>query len=156
MRGVGPVDEQFVLSAPVHTSGDIAWQGALLGGGGSARESQRFRWLNRSRRVLLALACTWVVHVFDLGFTQLETYQEQFRELNPIAAKLLHNPRAIVIYKFSLLASGSMIVLLLRRWQIAEMAAWTILASSVYLAIRWHCYYVSLASGIENPFIMCG
>lgn len=105
--------------------------------------------------MLLALACTWVVHVFDLGFTQLETHQERFRELNPIAAGLLHDPHAMAVYKFSLLTIGSIIVLCLRRWPITEMGAWLMLASSVYVAVRWHCYYASLASGVINPFITC-
>lgn len=122
----------------------------------SAAPKRCFGWLNRSRRVLLTLAATWVVHVFDLGFTQLETTQERFRELNPIAAQFLHDPHAVATYKFALLTLGTGTVLLLRRWTIAELGAWLILASSVYLAVRWHCYYSSLSSGTDNPFILTG
>jgi hypothetical protein len=118
-----------------------------------ARPWWQFPWLNRSRRVLLALACVWVVHIFDLGFSQLELYQERFRELNPIAARFLNNPSAITLYKFSLLFLGTSIVLTLRRWKIAEWGAWLMLVVSIYLAIRWHCYYASLATGVDNPFV---
>ena len=145
-----------MISTPTNPAAGLNWQGAAPAEHATSAFLRNFGWLNRSRRVLLALACTWVIHVFDLGFTQLETHHDRFRELNPIAARFLHNPQAVTIYKFSLLAAGTLIVLSLRRWPVAEMGAWFILATSLYLAVRWHCYYASLASGIDNPFITCG
>lgn len=110
--------------------------------------------LNRERRILLILAFTWVMHAFDLGFTILESDSGRFTEINPIAAKILHDERLLTIYKFSLLTIGTSIILALRRWHIAELGGWLMLASSLYVSVRWYCYYVSAATGIENPFIV--
>ncbi|MGE3180151.1 MAG: DUF5658 family protein [Phycisphaerae bacterium] len=115
--------------------------------------SRIFR-LNRARRILLLIAFTWVMHAFDLGFTILESDSGRFEEINPIAARILHDERALTIYKFSLLTIGSVIILSLRRWPIAEMGGWLMLASSIYVSVRWYCYFVSAATGIENPFIV--
>ena len=115
--------------------------------------ARKFLYLNRSRRILLALAAMWVVHAFDLGFTLLEAHSDHFRELNPLAAVILKDDTLVTAYKFSLLTLATLIILPLRRRMLAELAAWLMLALSVYVAVRWHCYYVSLATGHINPFI---
>ncbi|MDX2198816.1 MAG: DUF5658 family protein [Phycisphaerae bacterium] len=117
------------------------------------RLAQKFNFLNRPRRILLALAATWVVHTFDLGFTLLEANSEHFRELNPVAATLLQDDQAVIVYKIALLLLASVIILPLRRRHLAELATWLMLATSIYVAVRWHCYYLSLATGHINPFI---
>ena len=100
------------------------------------------------------LAATWVIHIFDLGFTLLETYSDHFHETNPIAARFLHSANAIIAYKFILLGFGTTVMLALRRHVLAEWGSWLMLASSVYVAIRWYCYYICVASGVHNPFIV--
>ncbi|TWT41083.1 hypothetical protein RAS1_37740 [Phycisphaerae bacterium RAS1] len=111
-------------------------------------------WLVRSRRVLLTLACVWVLHVFDLGFTLLESVAPSFYELNPIAARLLGSKDYVLYaYKFSLLGVGSFILLWLRRYTVAELASWFLLAASFYVGVRWYSYYWCVFHGRVNPMI---
>lgn len=112
------------------------------------------RWLNRPRRVLLALAAVWVVAVFDLGFTLCEWGTMSFVEVNPIAARLLNGPvQTVVTFKFGLLGIGTLILLGLRRHFVAELGCWFLFASKVYLAIRWYIYYDCIFRGYIDPLI---
>jgi len=116
-----------------------------------------FRWLNRSRRVLLTLAAVWTVSIFDLGYTLSEWGSADFTELNPVAAHLLGGPQqAIIAYKFGLLSLGTLILLALRRHLIAELACWLLFAAKVYLAVRWVLYFDCVLHGYTNPLIRVG
>lgn len=111
-------------------------------------------WLNRSRRVLLTLALVWVVAIFDLGFTLLEWGEQQFTELNPVAASVLGGPTQLVMaYKFGLLGLGTTILLALRRHAVAELACWFLLTFKVYVAARWYIYYICVLHDKLNPLI---
>lgn len=102
----------------------------------------RFPWLNRSRRVLFALASVWIIATFDLAFTTTEFGSHTFVELNPIAAKLLHGSETVVYaYKFGLLGVGTLILLLVRRHFVAELASWFLFAAMFYVAVRWFAYF---------------
>jgi len=112
------------------------------------------RWLNRPRRVLLALSAVWVVAVFDLGFTLAEWGTMDFVEINPLAARILGGPeQTVMAFKFGLLGLGTIILLALRRHFIAELGCWFLFVSKVYLAVRWYVYYDCLLSGYVNPMI---
>lgn len=112
-------------------------------------------WLNRPRRVLLALSAVWIVAIFDLGFTLSESATAHFVEMNPVAARLLGGSASLLcLYKFSLLGLGTLILLFLRRHSIAELACWFLLATKVYLAVRWFAYFDCLVGGYTNPLIM--
>lgn len=114
----------------------------------------RRTWLVRPRRVLLALAGVWVLHVFDLGFTLLESIAPSFYELNPIAARLLDAPDYVLYaYKFTLLGVATAILLWLRRFTVAELASWFLLAASFYVGVRWYSYYWCVFHGRVNPMI---
>jgi len=109
-------------------------------------------WLNRPRRVLLALALIWVVAIFDLGYTLGEYGTFGFAELNPVAAQLLRGPMyLIMIYKFGLLGLSTVILLLLRHRLIAELGCWFLLTAMVYLAIRWYHYFDTLLRNYVDP-----
>ncbi len=111
-------------------------------------------WLNRPRRVLLALTAIWIVAIFDLGFTLLESESFTFVELNPLAAAVVGGPdEAVFAFKFGLLSAGSVILLALRRHATTELACWFLLTSKVYLAIRWYVYYSCLVHGYMNPLL---
>ncbi|MGD8453136.1 MAG: DUF5658 family protein [Phycisphaerae bacterium] len=98
--------------------------------------------LSRAQRVLLVLLAVWILNVFDLGFTLHQARTLHFIELNPLAAKLLnHPPLVLFAYKFSLLGLGTAILAWLRRHAIAELGCWLLLASYLYVAVRWHVYY---------------
>lgn len=113
-----------------------------------------FRWLNRPRRILLALAGMWVINAFDLGYTMLESNRVNFVELNPLAAQLLDGPHhGLVTYKAGLVLAGSVILLALRRQRLAEYSAWMLLGAYVLVAIRWNSYYVELAQSLSDPAV---
>ncbi|QOJ15664.1 MAG: hypothetical protein HRU75_13885 [Planctomycetia bacterium] len=121
------------------------------------RRAFSFVWLERPRRVLLALTTVWVLHLFDLCFTMRESQELHFVELNPIAAKLLAGPEHwIISYKFALVTLGSAILLLLRRHSITELASWFLAAVSVYVAARWYVYFQCLIDDRYSPFVAIG
>lgn len=111
-------------------------------------------WLNRPRRVLLALAAVWVISVFDLGYTLAEHGESDFVELNPLAAHLLRGPaHNVMAYKFGLLGLATAILVGLRRYAVAELACWFLLAVKVYVALRWLSYFDCLLRGYVDPLI---
>lgn len=111
-------------------------------------------WLNRPRRVLLTLGAVWAISVFDLGFTLAEWGTSGFVELNPIAAGLLSGPpHAVAAFKFGLLGVGTLILLALRRYAVAELGCWFLLAVKVYVAVRWYAYFACLLQGSRNLFV---
>lgn len=111
-------------------------------------------WLNRSRRVLLAVAGVWVLGAFDLFFTVVEWGGHDFVEVNPLARHLLDRPdNMIAVFKFGLLGVASVILLLLRRTAIAERAAWFLFAAQFYVAVRWFVYYDCTVRGMSNPLV---
>lgn len=102
----------------------------------------------------LTLAAVWVLSLFDLGFTLLESNRGHFVEMNPIAAKLLDEPvAAIVAYKVGLVGVGTIILLALRRHFIAELGCWFLFAANIYVAVRWYVYYGVTLTGDPNSFI---
>ncbi len=119
---------------------------------GGRRDSAGFRWLVRPRRVLLLLAAIWVLNVFDLGYTLLESTRQQFVEVNPLAAPLIHAPAsALVAYKVTLVAIGSVLLLIFARHRTTEWACWFLLATYLYVGIRWSLYYAGLQRYSVDP-----
>lgn len=121
----------------------------------TGRRVRRFgAWLNRSRRILLALAIVWVISIFDLGYTLAEKGTGQFVELNPLAEKLLNGPdHTVVFFKFALLGLSTVIILALRRYRITELACWLMVVAKVYLAVRWFTYFDCVLHGYTSPLI---
>ncbi|MBK9119156.1 MAG: hypothetical protein IPM18_06080 [Phycisphaerales bacterium] len=116
--------------------------------------ASRFRWLNRSRRILLLLSAIWVISIFDLAFTLNEYGTEKFVELNPVADRVLAGPvHHVMLYKFGLLGVGTLILLALRRHTVAELACWFLFTFKVYVGVRWFAYYDCLLYDYVNPFI---
>lgn len=112
-------------------------------------------WLNRPRRMLLALALIWILSFFDLGFTLAESVSGHFVEMNPVAAVLLDEPAYVLTaYKVSLLGLGTTILLSLRRHSVAELGCWFLLSTYFYVAVRWYTYYGCLSGGADNLFVM--
>jgi hypothetical protein len=113
-----------------------------------------FGWLTRARRVLLALAAVWVLNIFDLGFTLVESSHGHFTELNPIAASILSRPDYFLIaFKLGLLTLGSIILLVLREHRLAELGCWLLLAAYLYVGARWYAYYYCLLDGGRSTFV---
>ncbi len=104
--------------------------------------------------MLLTLAAVWVIAVFDLGFTLFERETPEFVELNPVAARVLSgSAQGVMVYKFGLLALGTLILLPLRRHAVAELACWFLFVAQVYLAVRWYAYYDCLLHSYVNPLV---
>ena len=120
----------------------------------TADRASRFRWLTRSRRVLLLLGAVWVLNLFDLGYTVLESTRGSFIEMNPIAAPLLTAPTyGLVLYKAGLVLTSSTILLALRRHRLVEMSCWFLLVAYLYVAVRWVVYYEDLLSSLHDPAV---
>jgi len=117
------------------------------------RTGRGFRRLTRPRRILLALAAVWVLNVFDLGFTLLETTRQHFVEVNPVAATLLHDPAALTAYKSALVCIGSAILLCYRRERVSEMGAWFLLCTYLAVGLRWHAYYEDVFDSLSDPAV---
>ncbi len=120
---------------------------AARAGVDQGRASWRAR---RGRRVVLLLAAVWLLNGFDLTFTLIANAHGRFLEMNPVAAVLLSGPAlAVVIYKAALVAFGTAILLWVRRHSISELACWFLLATNVYVAVRWSLYfdYLWIADG---------
>lgn len=111
--------------------------------------------LPRPVRVLLLLLGVWLLNIFDLGFTLHQAPMSHFIELNPLAARLLDAPPvALVLYKFSLLGTGTLILLALRRYAVAELACWFLLAVYFYVAVRWYAYYYHLLQRARDGLLI--
>lgn len=110
-------------------------------------------WPPRELRVLIVLSVVWVLNLFDLSYTLLEADGKHFRELNPVAAYLLDHPHALVLYKFSLVTIGSVILLTHRRLRIVEVSSLFVLAAYVYVAVRWTVYFADLHICFNDPAI---
>ena len=113
-----------------------------------------FGWLTRPRRILLVLGAVWVINVFDLGYTLLESMRKDFVEVNPVAAQLVGtSPSELILYKTALVVTGSVILLVHRRHRIAELGCWFLLGAYLFVAIRWWLYYEHLLEALANPAV---
>jgi hypothetical protein len=113
-----------------------------------------FRWLTRPRRVLLVLSAVWVLNIFDLGYTLLESLHNGFIELNPLAARLVgESPAALVGYKAALIAISSAILLVFRRQRVVELGCWFLLAVYLQVAVCWAFYYEDRLAALEDPAV---
>lgn len=115
--------------------------------------SLRF-WMERPRRVLYLLAAVWVLNFLDLGLTLTESGARLFRELNPVAARMMDEPLALVMYKASLVWIGSWILLRFRDRRLTEMACWFLLATYSYVGLRWQQYYTDVLVTFHDPCVV--
>ena len=91
----------------------------------------------RGRRVVCLLVLLWVLNFFDLAYTIHAHQTGMFYELNPVARGLLDSPWALTGFKCVAVAIGSVILILLRRHRLTELAAWLLCLAYMSLAIRW-------------------
>jgi hypothetical protein len=111
-------------------------------------------WLNRPRRILLALLLVWIIATFDLLFTLTEWGTPGFIEMNPVAVKVIHGSvDYLFFFKFGLLGLSSLILLALRRHRITELGSWFLLAVMLYLSIRWFTYYGYIDEHDASPIV---
>jgi hypothetical protein len=118
------------------------------------REASLQFWVERPRRVLYLLAGVWVLNFLDLGLTLTESNGRLFRELNPVAAHMLDEPLALVMYKASLVWIGSWILLRFRSRRLTELACWFLLATYGYVGLRWQQYYSDVMITLHDPCVI--
>lgn len=99
---------------------------------------------SRSRRVIALLIVLCVLNLFDLAYTIGAHGAGHFHELNPIARGLLDNPWLLASFKCLAVATGTVILVCLRRHRLAELAAWLLCLAYVALAIEWLDYCKAL------------
>lgn len=113
-----------------------------------------FCWLTRPRRILLVLACVWVLNFFDLKYTLMESSRTCFVEMNPIAAWLIRQPDiALVAYKVCLVLLGSSILLAQRHNRLAELGCWFLMATYSGVVLHWGVYYMHMLESLDDPVI---
>jgi PAS domain-containing protein len=113
-----------------------------------------FRWLVRPRRILLLLSAIWIINVFDLGYTLLESLNHDFVEMNPVAAQLIGtSPEALVGYKSALLIVSSAILLANRYQRLTELGCWFLLVAYLYVGLCWAFYFEQRLVCLEDPAI---
>ena len=104
--------------------------------------------------MLLALASIWVINLFDLGYTLLESLYNGFVEMNPVAAGLIGgDPHMLVAYKLGLLGSSSAILLWYRRHRVSEIGCWFLLVVYLHVAVCWCLYYEQRLLCLDDPAV---
>src|SRR5665213_4565468 len=96
----------------------------------------------RTRRTVELLLVLWLLAMSDLFFTIWAHLFTPFRELNPLAAGLLHHNYLVglIAMKVALTSIGTMIFWGLRRHTRSEIALWLVVMVYVALTFRWSDY----------------
>ncbi|MFH0981222.1 MAG: DUF5658 family protein [Planctomycetota bacterium] len=106
--------------------------------------AQAWTWIveARSHRMLCLLAGLWTINLFDLVLTLIAYRQGLLCEANPVAAFLLaRGPTAVCLFKGTLVALGSAILIRYRRRPSAEFSAAGLLIIYALVAVQWKwCY----------------
>lgn len=105
---------------------------------GSEWSSTAARSLQRSLLLVLALA------VLDGVWTLLSAEAGQMRELNPLAARLLDQPDALLTFKLACTVGPAALIFALRRHRVAQLAAWWMCFITTLVACRWVVQTASL------------
>ena len=95
----------------------------------------------RSRRVFSLLVLLWILNFFDLAYTIFAHEIGGFEELNPLARHMLNPSWTLILFKVALVTNASVILLILRRHRIAEIACWCMCLVYTGLTFTWITYY---------------
>lgn len=99
-----------------------------------------FLHLNESRpqRILLLLIGIWIMQYFDLSLTLFAQQHGMLGEQNPIARQALRlGVVGAIVYKYTLMTAGSIVLFWYRRLAICECLLWGVFLSFVALSIHW-------------------
>jgi hypothetical protein len=123
--------------------GELREVAAVVGRSGrKSALSNGVRHSTRNRRFVWLLIGVWVVNCFDLELTLLAAQQRMLSEVNPVVARLLpYGPKALTLYKFSLLAAGTAILWRFRSYRLATVALWVIAVACVAVSLVWYRLY---------------
>ncbi|MFW6066460.1 MAG: DUF5658 family protein [Planctomycetota bacterium] len=98
----------------------------------------------RPRRVVFALALVWVFSIFDVAFTFLAHQIGGFEEGNPLAREFIHALESLVVYKVLTVGPASLLLLLLWRRKLTEIACWIGCGCYLLLSLLWVFYFAVL------------
>jgi hypothetical protein len=97
---------------------------------------------HRQRRILELIAVLWLMGAVDLILTLWAQRFTPFHELNPIARSMLEAGtfKSVVLFKLSMMLSGSAAFWVARHRRSAEGALWLLMVVYVALMFRWSAY----------------
>ncbi len=78
-----------------------------------------------------------VLAALDVIWTLLSAQAGQMRELNPLAARLLGQPDALLTFKLACTVGPAALIFALRRHRAAQLAAWWMCFITTLVACRW-------------------
>lgn len=92
---------------------------------------------NSARFVQTALCLMTGIAVIDLVWTILAGQAGTMREINPLAAAILHSPGQLALFKFLATATGFGILFAWRQRRQIQVATWWMCLISVLVTFRW-------------------
>jgi hypothetical protein len=98
------------------------------------------------RTVVRSIVALVVLNLADLGFTSLLVPTRSFVELNPLADSLLDSLPMLILVKSALIGGGTLLLLLLWRHKIAQLASWGTAVTYVFAAMWWVMYFHTATS----------
>jgi hypothetical protein len=100
-------------------------------------------WLfaTRPRRVVFALGLIWILNVFDVVFTLLAFRIGEFREGNPLAREFVYAGESLIAYKVMTVGLASLLLILLWRRKLTEIACWAGFGGYLLLSVLWAAYF---------------
>ncbi len=103
----------------------------------------------RSRRVAEAITAVWVMSLADLALTIWAHVFTPFVEMNPLASALLHvGFPALILFKLTTTAVGTLIFWRLREHGRSELMLWGLVGVYILLGIRWSQYTTGAVASI--------
>jgi hypothetical protein len=90
--------------------------------------------------VVRTVALLVVLGIFDLGCTLVAQQAGGFTELNPLGSRLVTNPILLTAFKMTTLLGACAILVALRRYRGAQVAAWWMCLICTVLTFRWLTY----------------
>ncbi len=93
------------------------------------------------RTVVSSIIALVVLNLADLGFTSLLVPTRSFVELNPFADSLMSSLPMLILVKLALIGGGTLLLLLLWRHKVAQLASWGTAVTYVFAAMWWVMYF---------------
>ncbi len=93
------------------------------------------------RSVVSSIVALIVLNLADLAFTSFLVPTRSFVELNPLADTLMNSLPMLILVKSTLIGGGTLLLLLLWRHKIAQLASWGTAVTYVFAAMWWVMYF---------------
>ncbi len=87
--------------------------------------------------IVCSLAIVVLLSLFDLGCTLILERSGMFREINPLADRLMNDPGDLIAFKVATLVASVLILFILRRYRGAQLASWWLSLVFTIVTFRW-------------------